>query len=445
MKKERMRSFFLSFLFLTVATIALAQGKKISLKLNKVSLPSALNQVERQSGYYKINYDVNQVGKYKVSAEINQKEALDAVNVLLHNLPLSARLDGRYILIRSAKQTASKQGHINPKGVNGRIVDQTGEPLIGVTVIVPGTQKMTVTDNNGNFTLPAADANDRLEISYVGKKALRRKASSHFLNIVLDDDENLLNDVMVTGYQQLSRERATGSFDKIGEKELAARPATDLSAALQGLVAGMQGTEKEDGSVDFKIRGTSSLYADTAPLIVVDGFPIEGTFNSINPNDVESVTVLKDASAASIWGARSANGVIVVTTKHGKKNSRMEVNGQAFWRIGTNPDLEYILSQADSRTNVDYELQALRNEWNLGEFVPGGVDGLLTGLTEAQELYFRNKYNGLSEAEMNAGLDKLRNRSNRQRLKKYLMQQELLQQYNVNISGGTDKFDNYLS
>lgn len=192
MKKERMRSFFLSFLFLTVATIALAQGKKISLKLNKVSLPSALNQVERQSGYYKINYDVNQVGKYKVSAEINQKEALDAVNVLLHNLPLSARLDGRYILIRSAKQTASKQGHINPKGVNGRIVDQTGEPLIGVTVIVPGTQKMTVTDNNGNFTLPAADANDRLEFSYVGKKALRRKASSHFLNIVLDDDENLL-------------------------------------------------------------------------------------------------------------------------------------------------------------------------------------------------------------------------------------------------------------
>ena len=435
----------MSFLFLTVATIALAQGKKISLKLNKVSLPSALNQVERQSGYYKINYDVNQVGKYKVSAEINQKEALDAVNVLLHNLPLSARLDGRYILIRSAKQTASKQGHINPKGVNGRIVDQTGEPLIGVTVIVPGTQKMTVTDNNGNFTLPAADVNDRLEISYVGKKALRRKASSHFLNIVLDDDENLLNDVMVTGYQQLSRERATGSFDKIGEKELAARPATDLSAALQGLVAGMQGTEKEDGSVDFKIRGTSSLYADTAPLIVVDGFPIEGTFNSINPNDVESVTVLKDASAASIWGARSANGVIVVTTKHGKKNSRMEVNGQAFWRIGTNPDLEYILSQADSRTNVDYELQALRNEWNLGEFVPGGVDGLLIGLTEAQELYFRNKYNGLSEAEMNAGLDKLRNRSNRQQLKKYLMQQELLQQYNVNISGGTDKFDNYLS
>ena len=84
---------------------------------------------------------------------------------------------------------------------------------------------------------------------------------------------------------------------------------------LQGVVAGMQSTENEDGSVNFLIRGTSSLYANTEPLVVVDGFPIEGTFSSINPNDVESVTVLKDAAAASIWGARSANGVIVVTTK----------------------------------------------------------------------------------------------------------------------------------
>lgn len=230
---------------------------------------------------------------------------------------------------------------------------------------------MTITDVNGNFSLPA-DPSDRIEISYIGKKTISRKAGSHSLNVILYDDDNMLSDVMVTGYQQLSRERATGSFDKIGEKELAARPATDLSAALQGLVAGMQGTENEDGSVDFKIRGTSSLYANTQPLIVVDGFPIEGSFSSINPNDVESVTVLKDASAASIWGARSANGVIVVTTKHAKKNTKLSVNGQAFWRIGTDPDIEYILSQADSKTNVDYEIEALRNGWNMGEYTKGG-------------------------------------------------------------------------
>ena len=448
MKKERVGTFFLSLLFLLSTITAFAQGNKINLTANKVALPSALNQVERQSGYYKINYDYNQVNKYRVTAEIKNKSAIEAVNLLLAKLPFAAKVDGRYIQIKTqASKTAALQNKktFGGKGISGRVSDTDGEPLIGVTVKVPGTQKMAVTDLEGNFILPTAEIGDRIDISYIGKKHINRKAGSYHLNIVLDDDDNTLGDVMVTGYQQLSRERATGSFDKIGEKELAARPATDLSAALQGLVAGMQGTENEDGSVDFKIRGTSSLYANTSPLIVVDGFPIEGTFSSINPNDVESVTILKDASAASIWGARSANGVIVVTTKHAKQNSRLSVNGQAFWRIGTTPDIDYILSQADSKTNVDYEIQALKNGWNLGEYTPGGVDGLMTGLTEAQELYFNNKYNGLSESEMNAGLDKLRNRSNRKQLKKYLMQQQLLQQYNASISGGTEKFDNYLS
>ena len=448
MKKERVGTFFLSLLFLLSTITAFAQGNKINLTANKVALPSALNQVERQSGYYKINYDYNQVNKYRVTAEIKNKSAIEAVNLLLAKLPFAAKVDGRYLQIKPQASTTAALQHkktFGRKGISGRVSDTDGEPLIGVTVKVPGTQKMAVTDLEGNFILPTAEIGDRIDISYIGKKHINRKAGSYHLNIVLDDDDNTLGDVMVTGYQQLSRERATGSFDKIGEKELAARPATDLSAALQGLVAGMQGTENEDGSVDFKIRGTSSLYANTSPLIVVDGFPIEGTFSSINPNDVESVTILKDASAASIWGARSANGVIVVTTKHAKQNSRLSVNGQAFWRIGTTPDIDYILSQADSKTNVDYEIQALKNGWNLGEYTPGGVDGLMTGLTEAQELYFNNKYNGLSESEMNAGLDKLRNRSNRKQLKKYLMQQQLLQQYNASISGGTEKFDNYLS
>ena len=448
MKKVKIGTFFLSFILWMVATSVWSQGNKISLKLDNASLIVALYQVERQSGYYKINYNVNQLSNYKVSVNVEQKSAKDVVDILLSNLPFSAKIDGRYILVRKDTQ-ASNDSHnkkeASGKGITGRVLDREGEPLIGVTISVIGTQKKAITDIDGKFSLPTANVNDRLEISYIGKKTIRRKAGSRHLNIVLDDDDNALNDVMVTGYQKLSRERATGSFDKISEKELAARPSSDISSTIQGLVAGMQGIEKEDGSVDFKIRGTSSLYADTAPLIVVDGFPIDGSFNSINPNDVESVTVLKDASAASIWGTRSANGVIVVTTKHGKKSGRLEVNGQAFWRIGTNPDLEYILCQADSRTNVDYELKALRNGWNLGEYSPGGIYGLMTGLTEAQELYFNNKYNGLSEQDMNAGLDRLRNRNNRSQLKKYMMQQQLLQQYNMNLSGGTDKFANYLS
>ena len=316
--------------------------------------------------------------------------------------------------------------------------------MIGVTVREIGTKNGTVTDVNGRFTLSLSSAGGKLLFSYIGKKDLELEASSRPMHVVLEDNAQLLDDVVVTGYQTLSRERVTGSFDNVGSEILSARPAADISSALQGLVAGMQAKEKEDGSVDFLIRGTSSLYANTAPLVVVDGFPIEGSFSSINPNDVESVTVLKDAAAASIWGARSANGVIVVTTKRGKKGGKLNVDVQTFWRIGTDPDVDYITSQADSRTTVDYEIQALNNGWNMGEYTPG-LTSLMSPLSLAMEYWYANKYRGMSEEEMNAGLERLRNLDNRKQLEKYLMQTPLLQQYNASISGGTEKFDNYVS
>ncbi|MCS2312492.1 SusC/RagA family TonB-linked outer membrane protein [Phocaeicola vulgatus] len=149
--------------------------------------------------------------------------------------------------------------------------------------------------------------------------------------------------------------------------------------------------------------------------------------------------------AASIWGARSANGVIVVTTKKGKKD-KVQVDVQAFVRIGTNPDLEYIMNQADSRTMVDYEMRAFENNWKMAtwEYAPI-FSKIQNSLTLAQELYYANKYQGLSKEEMEQGLERLRNTSNRQQLKDYLMQTQLLQQYNVSISGGTERMSNYMS
>lgn len=444
--KRGLSFILLGMFFLFFAATASAQGNKVSLTLKRESLPKALYQVERQSGYYKINYDYGQLERYSVSAVISDKTALEAVNILLRDVPYEAQVDGKYIHVKASanKKMPTRQMAV-ADGISGRVVDKDGEPLIGATVLVPGTQKKTVTDADGRFSLPTATVADNLEISYIGKKTVRLKAGRRNLSVIAGDDDNFLSDVLVTGYQQLSRERATGSFDKVSGEELANRPTSDLSSSLQGLVAGMQDSENQDGSVSFKIRGTSSLYADTAPLVVVDGFPIDGAFTTINPNDVESVTILKDASAASIWGARSANGVIVVTTKRARQDSRVSVSSQAFWRIAKTQDLDYILAQADSKTAVDYELKALSSGWQFSTYQPGGVQGLTSGLTETQELYYDNLYGNISEAEMNAGLDKLRNRSNRDQLKKYLMQQQLLQQYNVSISGGTRKFDHYLS
>lgn len=445
---SRTRSvFLLLFMFFLWGGVIFAQSnsgenKTITYKCSNQPLQKALMEVERLSGYYRIQYVMTDVEPYTVTADLKDATIGQAISRLLDGTPLKYEINQRFVQVYNPNNNSyKKQGE---GSVRGQVFDEQGEPLIGVTVRVPGSKTGAVTDMDGCFTLRMPKEGGKLLFSYIGKKDVEMEPSSRPLRVVMEDNTRLLDDVVVTGYQTLSRERVTGSFDKVDQEILAARPSADISSALQGMVAGMQATENEDGSVDFLIRGTSSLYAETAPLIVVDGFPIEGTFSSINPNDVESVTVLKDAAAASIWGARSANGVIVVTTKRAKQNSRLNVDVQTFWRIGTEPDIDYITSQADSRTTVDYEIMALENGWNMGEYTPG-LASLTSAPSLAQELWVANKYYGMSEEEMNAGLERLRNINNRSQLKKYLMQTPVLQQYNVSISGGTEKFDNYVS
>ena len=419
------------------------ESRKITYQCTNQPLHKALSEVERLSGYYRIQYVMADVEPYTVTVNMKNQTISQAVAQLLKSTPLKYEVSERFVQVYNPEARPKQDGGRGM--VTGQVLDEQGEPLIGVTVREPDGKNGTVTDMDGRFSLRMTSGSGQLLFSYIGKKEVAMHASPRRpLTVTMEDDTRLLDDVVVTGYQTLSRERVTGAFDKVDSEILSARPSADISSALQGMVAGMQATENEDGSVDFLIRGTSSLYADTAPLVVVDGFPIEGSFSSINPNDVESVTVLKDAAAASIWGARSANGVIVVTTKRAKQNSRLSVDVQTFWRIGTEPDLDYIMAQADSRTTVDYEMKALQNGWNMGEYTPG-YTSIQSPLSLAMEYYYANKYRGMSEEEMNAGLERLRNTSNRDQLKKYLMQTPVLQQYNASISGGTEKFDNYVS
>lgn len=330
------------------------------------------------------------------------------------------------------------------RSISGTVTDESGEALIGVSVTVKQSTNGTITDENGKYRIDVAPG-ETLIFSYTGFKPSEYKIDSQrTIDVVLGVDSKLLEEVVVTGYQTLSRERATGSFDRVGSELLAARPSSDISSALQGLVPGMKATESLDGSVSFVIRGASTLYADKAPLLVVDGFPIQGSFNSINPNDVESVTILKDAAAASIWGARSANGVIVITTKKGTKD-KLKIDVQGFYRFATKPNLDDTWALADSRTQVNYELDALKNGWILsGEYSPS-FGNIRKGLTLAQELYYANKYLGLSEADMNAGLDRLRNTNNTGQIEDYLLQTQAVQQYNVSVSGGNERSTSYLS
>ena len=211
----------------------------------------------------------------------------------------------------------------NGKGtLKGVVRDQSGEPLIGATVMIKGTPQGTVTDVDGKFTLKV-ERGQTLVVSFIGMETKEIAVPSDIskgISIRLDANAEMLGEVMVTGYQTLSRERSTGAFSKVTPEQLKLKRMDNLGSMLEGQIAGY---------VDGKIRGITTMNAVANPMVVIDGFPVENTaldkigqtsesMPDLNPEDIESITVLKDAAAASIYGARAANGVIVITTKRAK-------------------------------------------------------------------------------------------------------------------------------
>ena len=218
--------------------------------------------------------------------------------------------------------------------VKGHVKDATGEPIIGATVRVVGTQTATVSDFDGNFVLKANQGAD-ITITYVGYQTLTVKAAPS-LNVTLQDDQTVLQDVVVIGYGTVRKSDATGSVMSVEADQLNKGLATSPADLLQGKTPGVQittnGGAPGAGST-IRIRGGSSLSASNDPLIVIDGLPISSTgisggdvLNTINPNDIESFSILKDASATAIYGSRASNGVILITTKKGKAGAKPRVN-----------------------------------------------------------------------------------------------------------------------
>ena len=217
--------------------------------------------------------------------------------------------------------------------VKGHVKDATGEPIIGATVRVDGTQTATVSDFDGNFVLKA-NQGANITISYVGYQNATVKAAPS-VEVTLVDDETVLQDVVVIGYGTVRKSDATGSVMSVEADQLNKGLATSPADLLQGKTPGVQITT--DGGAPgagakIRIRGGSSLSASNDPLIVIDGLPISSTgisggdvLNTINPNDIESFSILKDASATAIYGSRASNGVILITTKKGKQG-KLNIN-----------------------------------------------------------------------------------------------------------------------
>lgn len=322
--------------FLNVFSQTGKAEKTISIQFSNLSLQAALNRFEQASGYT-FFYDAEQVNlQQTVSMNVKQATVSKAVTELLKNTGLGFEIANLQITLFNKKEPARQQK--KEVRVTGVVSDDTGEPIIGANVLVQGTTIGAITDLDGRYTLNVP-AGSTLVISYIGytNRQIRVNAAGNY-DIRLLEDSEMLNEVVVVGYGTQKKVNLTGSVATVNAESLEARAVASVSAALAGTMPGVTTIQNSGApgaqSGEITIRGKNSINA-TSPLVIVDGVP--GSMNSINPNDIESVSVLKDAASSAIYGVQAANGVILITTKKGKVGQRARVNysGTVSWASPT--------------------------------------------------------------------------------------------------------------
>lgn len=312
--------------------------------------------------------------------------------------------------------------------ITGHVSDPNGDPLIGGVVGVKGQNVNVVTDINGNYSIKATSS-DVLAFSYLGfqpkEVAVQGKK---VINVTLTEDSKVLDDVIVTGYQTLSKERTTGAFGLISSKKLETKLQPDLKSLLEGQAAGVVIDKK--GNIE--IRGVSTFNAEKSPLLVVDGYPIEGKLEDLNPDNVENITVLKDGVAASIYGSRAANGVIVISTKRGQ-GGKMTLSYKGSFNVTLKPDLER-LNKASSSDYIDAEIDMFNQN-------PNSYDPLdISNMSRVNYLLMQARDNQITQAEAMSEIDQLRQVNGLKQMEKYMFRNQLSHQHNVSLSGGDDKY-----
>ena len=320
------------------------------------------------------------------------------------------------VLSYANTSTSNMEAQAQQGPVKGVVVDESGNPMPGVGVFVKGTTNGVVTDLDGNFSINCQPA-DILVFSSVGFTTLELPANSNLSRVVIKEDAELLEEVIVIGYGTTTRKSATGSVEAVRSQVLENRPVRTVSEALQGAAANVvvQRTSynpTDDGGINFNIRGLNSMN-DNTPLFVIDGLVTDSSaFNNLNPNDIDNITILKDAGSAAIYGSRSAAGVVLVTTKKGKKGEQTRVRFSGM--LGVNhPDI--LIHAVKGWQNATLTNLALTNVGQAAKFTPEQIRDLADH-EDIEEWWYTQ-----------------------------IFQNALIQKYNASVSGGSEKTTYMLS
>lgn len=426
-----------------------SEAQKVSLSANNISLKEVFQKIRKQTGYqffYKDEY----LKKAKLlDIHVDNVSIEEALDDCFKDQPLSYEIVGKIIVVKTKQQTKdndpASQSVAPP--VQGKVTDSvTGKPLAGVTIQVKGGSTGTVTDADGNFSLEAPDG-AVLVVSYLGYEEKQiRVSGSATLSISLAPTTTGLNQLVVIGYGKIAKKDLTGAISSLGIEDFNKGLQTSVDQMIKGRVPGVhitQSTSAPGGGVSVRIRGVNSLTASNDPLYVIDGFPIDNSaitpggssmqrnpLNTLNPQDIASIEILKDASATAIYGARGANGVILITTKKGE-TGRLSVNYNVYAGV------QQVAKTLDLLNTSEYIsfLNGLRQaEGQAPEFSEQEISEIGKG-TNWQKEIFRNAAVQNHQLSFSGGTENT----------KYYVSLNYLDQQGIVIGSGIKRYSSHIS
>ena len=331
--------------------------------------------------------------------------------------------------------------------VKGVVTDENDEYIAGVSVLNTNSKQYATSDLEGKYSIKASEG-DKLTFSFVGmQNASVTVGKSAVINVKMQSDL-VLESIVVTGYQDIQKEKVTGAISTVTSKKIEERYTPNILNNLEGRVAGLT---TYGGKTT--IRGTSSLYAETSPLLVVDGLPVEGRIEDLNPYDIESINVLKDAAATAIYGARASNGIIVITTKKAKDEGKIDIDFSTNYTIWEKQNVDYganFKMNAAQQVKVEseyYDYYYFNNDGEVVDPIGSTETTLLTGrasLSPIQMAYYNLAKGNITRAQLDATLAELGKNNYAKEFADLIYKRQFLQQYNLSLRSRTDKFQSNL-
>lgn len=452
------------FLCTSIVTLMANTGKaqsldkvKISINANNESLAEVLHKIEKLTAFHFVYPSAKINSKQVTRFSATNLSVAQILDKLLDSKSLSYRQIGDNILIdRHTEKVVVKSK--KQSRITGRVLDETGQPLPGVSVKIKGGSKGTVSDPDGNYQITAVE-DDVLLFMFIGYEALEKQVGTKtVINVTLRPAANQMQEVVVIGYGTQNKKDITTSVSSIGADQINNFPATGVDKALVGKLAGVQVLQPNGspgGGISIKVRGTGTITAGSNPLYVVDGVALSDNddngpgfkvnpLSMINPNDVESIDVLKDASAAAIYGSRGSNGVVIITTKRGKKD-KLAISLNSYYgiqsttkKIDMMDGYEYADLIYDAHNNTYFDLLASKgltglatddNATRLSKLGAAATNTSLAYLLPPEIFPYLNNQQGLTNTDW----------------QDEIFRRAPMQSHTMSVAGGSDKVQFYIS